>query len=92
MTTGTSGTIPTVNQELIDAIKDAKDFDNGDVYDEDTGKYLATIDLKAEGEVVETLPARVSIFMHGYWYIFSPIIRYKHEEKEDEKVEETKAS
>lgn len=79
----TTGTIPTVNQELIDAIKDAAEFDNGDIYDEDSGHYLATIDLKAEGDTIETLPAKVSIYMHGYWYIFTPIMRYKHEEKED---------
>lgn len=71
-----------IAQELIDAIKPESEFEQGDIYDEDEGRYLATVDLKGEDKV-ETLPARLSVFMHGYWYIFTPVGRYKHEEKKD---------
>jgi hypothetical protein len=78
--------VPTINQELINAIKEEEEYQNGDIYDEDLGEYLATIDLKGNEEKVETLPARLSLFMHGYWYIFTPVGRYK-EEKDKEKAD-----
>lgn len=47
---------------------------DGDTYDEDTGRYLETL------EIAEGLPAQISIFYQGYWYVFKPSSRYKHEQ------------
>lgn len=85
-----SGTIPTVNQELIDAIKEEEEFSNGDIYDEDLGRYLATMELKVEGDAKESIPAKLSIYMDGYWYVYTPIARYK-QEKEDAQSQTEKA-
>lgn len=47
--------------------------ENGDLYDEDSGEYIATIPLPDE------LPAQLALFYRGYWYVFKPSHRYKDE-------------
>lgn len=64
-------------------ILDTEILENGDLYDEDTGEYLATIELTKEqnhptvGDA-ESIPASLSIFFNGYWYIYKIDSRYKH--------------
>jgi hypothetical protein len=78
-------TVPTIDQAAIDSIKPEEEHENGDLYDEDLGIYLATVDLKNDEKEI-TMPARLSLFIHGYWYIFTPVGRYKHEEKANEET------
>lgn len=64
-------------------------IENGDCYDEDTGIYLGQLtDTETAAapalQTLNSLPAQISIFYEGYWYIFKPQSKYK-EEKEGEK-------
>lgn len=54
----------------------------GDVWDEDSGEYLGTIDLTEEGKQV--LPAQLSVWFEGYFYIFKPQSKYKDESNSQE--------
>lgn len=47
------------------------DHENGDLFDEDTGRYFDTLTLE------EGLPASLGIYYNGYFYIFKPISRYR---------------
>jgi hypothetical protein len=62
----------------------SSDQEKGDTYDEDTGNFLGSLDLP------EGVPAQIAVFIDGYWYIFKPSHRYKHEPRdpapEDEQV------
>lgn len=56
--------------------------EQGDCYDEDTGEYLGLLSntqIEA-GQHLATLPAQISVFYEGYWYIFKPQSRYKEGE------------
>lgn len=55
-------------------VEDVAPTETGDAYDEDTGEYLATLNL------TNGLPAQISVFHEGYWYVFKPNGRYKDEE------------
>lgn len=62
-------------------------LENGDLYDEDTGKFYATLDLKEkeptleEPLIIETVPAKLVLFLNGFWYVYKMDSRY--EEKEE---------
>lgn len=59
--------------------------ETGDVFDEDTGEFLGSIDLNIQGKPV--LPAQIAIFYEGYFYIFKPQSKYKSEEEKEENKE-----
>lgn len=71
-----------VEQEVEEMEKILLPNTNGDAYDEDEGTYLGQ--LTNDVDTMCSLPAQISIFYEGYWYIFKPQSRYK-EEKEGEK-------
>lgn len=61
--------------------------ENGDLFDEDLGEHLATIDLftvRKDGtaENKESPPASLSLFFNGFWYVYKIDSRYKEEEEE----------
>mgnify|MGYP003403857338 FL=1 len=62
-------------------------YSNGDLFDEDSGEYLGEIDVKDahNGKEIDTLPAGISVFFNGYFYIFAIKGRYKAEENENAK-------
>lgn len=51
----------------------------GDTFDEDDGGYLGNLDLRdaVDMKEKETLPAKISIYFDGYFYVFQPVTRYK---------------
>lgn len=57
--------------------------DEGDVYDEDTGEFLGNLQLTDQ-----TLPAQLAFYHQGFWYIFKPDSRYKHEDAPDPDIRE----
>lgn len=64
-------------------ILDTEILENGDLYDEDTGEYLATLEIAMDSQGVGkisdgSIPASLSIFFNGYWYIYKIDSRYKH--------------
>lgn len=63
-------------------------YRNGDLYDEDNGEYLGTIDVKDahDNKEVDTIPARLSLFMNGYFYVFTTQSRYKEGEDNGEEA------
>lgn len=58
--------------------------ETGDVFDEDTGEFLGTLNLDVEDAVSikPVLPAQIALFYEGYFYIFKPQSKYKSEEGE----------
>lgn len=62
--------------------------ENGDLYDEDTGDFYGTLDLKAteptleEPTPPETVPAQFCLFLNGFWYIYKMDSRYEEGEKD----------
>lgn len=61
-------------------------LENGDLFDEDTGEHLATIDLKSTAKMIEddsqTIPASLSLFFNGFWYVYKIDSRYEEEKEE----------
>jgi hypothetical protein len=53
--------------------------DEGDLYDEDSGEFLGNV-----APVDKSLPAQLSYFHAGYWYIFKPDSRYKQQDLDEE--------
>lgn len=74
MNTETSNPIPSDLAEI--------GYTNGECYDEDSGDHIGEIDLK-DINGVETLPAQLSVFFNGYWYIFHAVSRYKEGEQNE---------
>jgi len=62
------------------------DYKNGDLYDEDSGEHLGQIDVKDahDGKEVDTIPAKLSMYMNGYFYVFNMHARYKAEDDNDQ--------
>ena len=58
-------------------------YTNGECYDEDSGINIGEIDLKENSTGIETLPAQLSVFFNGYWYIFHAVSRYKEGEQNE---------
>lgn len=64
------------NEEVKKATEEMiTDHEQGDTYDEDTGKFLGSLDLQDP----EGLPASIGVFYKNYWYVFKPDSRYKNE-------------
>lgn len=83
---------PAVTETEVSQLESAINFgdvSNGDCYDEDTGEYLGQLESGLiEGTVPMTgpdaaIPAQISMYFNGYYYVFKPTNRYK-EEKTDE--------
>lgn len=68
-------------------------YNNGDCFDEDDGSYLGNLDLRDEVEMKEkdTLPAKISVYFDGYFYIFQPVSRYKAQGEGEHNAEENKS-
>jgi ferric iron reductase protein FhuF len=62
------------------------EYRNGDLFDEDSGEHLGTIDVKDAHDTkeVDTMPASLSVFMNGYFYVFTVQRRYKQGEDNGE--------
>jgi len=79
-----------IKRELAQANKEASEdvadigFTNGDLYDEDSGEHLGTFDVKDahEGKEIDTIPASLSVYMNGYFYVYVIQRRYKEGEKD----------
>lgn len=41
----------------------------GDCYDDDTGDFLGNL-TDGNGEPFATIPANITMFMGGYWYVY----------------------
>lgn len=49
--------------------------DKGDSYDEDMGTYLGTLSVGPD------IPANISVFMEGHWYVYKMDRKYKEGEQ-----------
>jgi hypothetical protein len=82
-----------VKQELRENI-DVADigFKNGDLHDEDTGEFfcnLTHISDKVEelDKEMKLPPAKLSLYIDGWWYVYAIHGRYKEGEGNDKKEE-----
>jgi len=79
-----------IRQEVVSASHEEIaniDYTNGDLYDEDSGEHLGQIDVKDAhaSKEIDTIPAKLSVFMNGYFYVFNMHARYKAEDESNEK-------
>jgi hypothetical protein len=62
------------NPKLTDKIEgDVDSFNNGDLYDEDTGTYFGAIDP----EFLKEMPINIGMFLNGVWYIYKLDHKYR---------------
>lgn len=62
------------------------DRNNGDTYDEDSGEFLGRLTYtvgdkgNSEDEQMNLPPAKLSVYIDGYWYIYSMESKIKEEQ------------
>jgi hypothetical protein len=57
--------------KIEDLPEDSAPFENGDVFDEDTGQPLGTIEIQNSVEL--------SVYRDGWWYVYKLDRKYEHD-------------
>lgn len=63
----------------------AEALENGDLFDEDSGDQLTTIDL-----VKDTPPASLSLYVNGFFYVYTIDRRYGYDPETNKPVIQSK--
>lgn len=69
----------------IDEIADIG-FKNGDLHDEDSGEFFCN--LTYDDAEMKLPPAKLSIYIDGFWYVYNMHARYKEGEASEKSKEE----
>lgn len=72
---------------LIEAEAQAIKIEDGDVFDEDTGNYIGTLDLSMDSVKGNSIPAQISIVLNGIFYTFRMDSRSVISEEERKQIE-----
>lgn len=63
---------PTSDQVQKETAEMVEPLEQGDTYDEESGKFLGSLELEDD-----LPPAQISVLVKGYWYVYKPDARYK---------------
>lgn len=81
----------TTPEDKVAAVIEAQDknikIEDGDVFDEDTGNYIGTVDLSLESIKGNSIPAQISIVLNGIFYTFKIDSRSVISEEERKQIE-----
>lgn len=73
----------TENGKTIDVEVNPRKFENGEIFDADSGDQLGILTDNIEANKIiplTTIPAALEIFLNGHWYVFKMTERYKEDD------------
>jgi hypothetical protein len=76
----------TSNKAALHVNVEETKYENGQIFDEDTGQQLGQLADNLYDEVatelipIQTIPATLSVFLNNSWYVYKLDSRYKHED------------